>query len=131
MGGASPHSVLLIDDAPFFRNMLSPMLKAAGYSVTAVGSAEEALALVQDGRRFDVAVTDIEMPGMDGFALASELRRNPRTADMSVIGLATMISPDAIERGRQVGLHDFVAKFDRHGLIAALKEQTAEMNRAA
>ncbi len=37
-----------------------------------------------------------------------------------------MVSPAAIERGRQAGFHDYVAKFDRPGLIAALKEQTAE-----
>jgi two-component system chemotaxis sensor kinase CheA len=36
-----------------------------------------------------------------------------------------MVSPAAIERGRQAGFHDYVAKFDRPGLIAALKEQTA------
>ena len=38
---------------------------------------------------------------------------------------------DSIERGRQVGLHDYVAKFDRQGLIASLKEQTANLDRAA
>ena len=40
-----------------------------------------------------------------------------------------MVSPAAIERGRQAGFHDYVAKFDRPGLIAALKEQTAEISR--
>jgi two-component system chemotaxis sensor kinase CheA len=43
-----------------------------------------------------------------------------------------MVSPAAIERGRLAGFHDYVAKFDRPGLIAALKEQTAEqLHRAA
>ena len=42
-----------------------------------------------------------------------------------------MTSPDAIERGRQAGFHDFVAKFDRQGLIAALKEQTVDCVEAA
>jgi two-component system chemotaxis sensor kinase CheA len=41
-----------------------------------------------------------------------------------VIGLSSQVSADAIERGRQAGFHDFVAKFDRQGLIAALMEQT-------
>ena len=43
---------------------------------------------------------------------------------MPIIGLSTMVSAEAIERGRRVGLNDYVAKFDRQGLIAALKEQT-------
>jgi two-component system chemotaxis sensor kinase CheA len=124
-------SVLLIDDAPFFRNMLAPVLKAAGYVVTTAASAPDALALMEGGRGFDVVITDIEMPGMDGFELASALRGNPRTAEVPIIGLSTLVSAEAIERGKRVGLHDYVAKFDRPGLIAALKEQTANTSCAA
>jgi two-component system chemotaxis sensor kinase CheA len=124
-------SVLLIDDAPFFRNMLAPVLKAAGYVVTTAASAPDALALMEGGRGFDVVITDIEMPGMDGFELASALRGNPRTAEVPIIGLSTLVSVEAIERGKRVGLHDYVAKFDRPGLIAALKEQTANTSCAA
>jgi two-component system chemotaxis sensor kinase CheA len=129
--GRTPRCVLLIDDAAFFRNMLSPVLKAAGYAVTAVASAPDALALMQDGQRFDIVITDIEMPGMNGFELASAMHDNPRTADIPIIGLSSLISTEAVERGRQVGLYDYVAKFDRQGLIAALKEQTVDVSRAA
>ena len=124
------HSVLLVDDSPFFRNMLAPVLQAAGFAVTAVGSAREALALLNDGKKFDVAVTDIEMPEMDGFAFAESLRADERTAGLPVIALSSQISPEAIDRGREAGFHDFVAKFDRQGLIAALMEQTG-VGRAA
>jgi two-component system chemotaxis sensor kinase CheA len=123
--------VLLIDDAPFFRNMLAPVLKAAGYAVTSAASAKEALALFEEGERFDILVTDLDMPGMDGFDLTAAVRNNPRTAAIPVIGLSSLASPEAIERGRKVGLHDYVAKFDRQGLIAALKEQTADIDCAA
>jgi two-component system chemotaxis sensor kinase CheA len=127
----APVRVLLIDDAPFFRNMLAPVLKAAGYAVTSAASAKEALALFEEGERFDILVTDLDMPGMDGFDLTEAVRKNPRTAAMPVIGLSSLASPEAIERGRKVGLHDYVAKFDRQGLIAALKEQTADIDCAA
>ena len=50
---------------------------------------------------------------------------------MPIIALSSLVSPAAIERGRQAGFHDYVAKFDRPGLIAALKEQTAETEPAA
>jgi two-component system chemotaxis sensor kinase CheA len=128
---AAPHHVLLVDDAPFFRNMLAPVLKAAGYTVTPAASVDEALTLLHGSRRFDVVVTDIEMPGKDGFELASAMRAHPRIAHVPIIGLSTLVSAEAIERGRQVGLYDYVAKFDRQGLIAALKEQTADLDRAA
>ena len=130
-GGQAARSVLLIDDAAFFRNMLAPVLKAAGYAVTTAASAADALALLQRGRRFDVIITDIVMPGMDGFELAAAVRGDPRTADLPIIGLSSLVSAEAIERGKQVGLHDYVAKFDRQGLIAALKEQTADLSCAA
>jgi two-component system chemotaxis sensor kinase CheA len=123
-------NVLLIDDSPFFRNMLTPVLQAAGYEVTTAAAAHEALALLKEGRRFDVVITDIEMPDMNGFEFARAVRGDPRTAKLPVIALSSMVSSEAVERGREVGFHDYVAKFDRAGLIAALKEQTAE-NRAA
>src|SRR5581483_10640394 len=59
---ALTRSLLFVDDSPFFRNMLVPVLKAAGYDVTAVGAADEALAIVKRGEKFDVIVSDIEMP---------------------------------------------------------------------
>ena len=117
--------VLLIDDAPFFRNMLVPVVKAAGYVVTTVASASEALAVLESGQRFHFVLTDLELPGMTGFDLASALRANPRTAELPVIGLSSTVSSEAIERGKRAGLHDCVAKFDRRGLIAALKDRAA------
>ncbi len=77
-----------------------------------------------------MVVTDIEMPDMDGFALRRGAAADAAHAAMPIIALSSVVSAEAIERGRQVGFHDFVAKFDRQGLIAALKEQT-EIGRAA
>ncbi|HZT24811.1 MAG TPA: chemotaxis protein CheW [Pseudolabrys sp.] len=125
-----PRTVLLVDDSPFFRNMLVPVLQAAGYQVSACGSGAEALALLREDGQFDVVITDIEMPDMDGFAFAEALHADPRYPDLPVIGLSSIVSMEAVERGRKAGFHDFVAKFDRQGLIAALKEQT-EIVRAA
>ena len=123
-------TVLLVDDSPFFLNMLTPVLQAAGYAVTPVNSAKDALAAIKEGREFDVVITDIEMPEMNGFQFAEAVRADPRTSDLPVIALSSVVSAEAIERGRRVGFHDYVAKFDRQGLIAALKEQT-EVGRAA
>jgi two-component system chemotaxis sensor kinase CheA len=123
--------IMLVDDSPFFRDMLVPVIKAAGYQVVAAASAADALATIKSGGRVDVVVTDVEMPDMDGFALAAALREQPATAALPVIALSAMVSAEAIERGRQVGFHDFVAKFDRAGLIAAIKEQTDDLDKAA
>jgi two-component system chemotaxis sensor kinase CheA len=130
MRGRQP-TLLLVDDSAFFRNMLAPVLKAAGYAVTAVSGGHEALALLKQGRSVDVVVTDIDMPDMDGFTLAETIRGEPRFQDIPIIALSSISSPEAIERGRHVGFHDYVAKFDRQSLIAALKEQTASAIQAA
>ncbi|MGY4280980.1 two-component system chemotaxis sensor kinase CheA [Bradyrhizobium sp. LM2.7] len=130
-------SVLLVDDSAFFRNMLAPVLKAAGYRVRTAPNAQEALATLRSGQSFDVVLTDIEMPEMNGFEFAEVIRSDNNLAATPIIGLSALVSPAAIERGRQAGFHDYVAKFDRPGLIAALKEQTAgaagasELSRAA
>jgi two-component system, chemotaxis family, sensor kinase CheA len=123
--------VLLVDDSAFFRDLLAPLIKAAGYRVVAVASAAQALAAIRSGTRFDIVVTDIEMPDMDGFELAAALRQSPSTAAIPIIALSAMASADVIERGRGVGFHDFVAKFDRTGLIAAIKEQSDDLHQAA
>ncbi|MEZ5786492.1 MAG: hybrid sensor histidine kinase/response regulator [Xanthobacteraceae bacterium] len=124
-------TLLFVDDSAFFRNMLTPVLKAAGYQVTTVPGAVDALECLKSGRHFDVVVTDIDMPDMNGFELAEAIHADPDTNAVPIIALSSLTAPEAIERGREVGFQDFVAKFDRPGLIAALKEQTAALTEAA
>src|SRR5262249_40249584 len=67
---ATAQSILLVDDSAFFRNMLAPVLKAAGYRVRVAGGAEEGLSVLRSGQTIDVVLTDIEMPDMNGFEFA-------------------------------------------------------------
>ena len=127
----SARTVLLVDDSAFFRDMLTPLIKAAGCQVVAVGSAAAAFEALGSERRFDLVITDIEMPQMDGFTFAEKLRAMPATAGLPIIAITAAVSADAIARGRAIGFYDFVAKFDRTGLIAAIKEQGADMECAA
>ncbi|NRG17414.1 chemotaxis protein CheW [Rhizobiales bacterium] len=114
--------VLLVDDSAFFRNMLTPVLKAAGYDVTACGSAQAAFEQLENGDTFNAIVSDIEMPEINGFELCEALRRDQRFRQMPILALSAVVTPASIERGRQAGFDDYVAKFDRPGLIAALKD---------
>jgi two-component system chemotaxis sensor kinase CheA len=127
---STAQSVLLVDDSAFFRNMLAPVLKAAGYRVRVAVNAQEGLSALRS-QNFNVVLTDIEMPDMNGFEFAETIRADHNLSQMPIIALSSLVSPAAIERGRQAGFHDFVAKFDRPGLIAALKEQTADVQKAA
>jgi two-component system chemotaxis sensor kinase CheA len=122
--------LLFVDDSAFFRDMLTPVLRAAGYEVQAFASAHDALATAKKGGAYDVIVSDIDMPGMSGFEFAEACRAEEGLRHVPIIALAGASTGHELERGRSAGFHDFVAKFDRQGLIAALKE-TAAMGVAA
>jgi two-component system chemotaxis sensor kinase CheA len=115
--------VLFIDDSPFFRNMVAPLLAVAGYEVTTVESADQALKLKEDGAIFDLVVSDIEMPGTDGFDFARKLRSDPSWADVPLIALTSRKSEEDRERGIEAGFNDYVAKFDRDGLINSITQR--------
>lgn len=114
--------LLLIDDSAFFRNMLAPLLSSAGYKVTMVESAQDALKLKEAGEQFDVIVSDIEMPVMDGITFAEQLKNDQDWGATPIIALSSHTNPDVIERGRAAGFRDYVAKFDREGLIESIRE---------
>jgi two-component system chemotaxis sensor kinase CheA len=104
--------------------MLAPVLKAAGYGC-GCPNAQEGLLALRSGQTFDVVLTDIEMPDMNGFEFAETIRADQHLSTMPIIALSSMVSPAAIERGGSPA-STMRHRFDRPGLIAALKEQTAE-----
>jgi len=117
------HRLLLVDDSPFFRNLLTPLLTVAGYTVTAAENVSQALKLREDGEDFDIIVSDIEMPGMSGFEFASALRKDGgKWSELPFIALSSHATPRDIERGRQAGFTDYVAKFNREALLATLQQ---------
>ena len=111
---------LLVDDSPFFRNLLAPILSVAGFSVTTAESATEALVMRDRGSKFDVIISDIEMPEMDGFAFAEEVRRDQRWGEIPMVALSAHATDRDFERGRSVGFNDYVAKSDRDELVRSL-----------
>lgn len=66
--------ILVVDDDTAVRSIAAEILRDAGYAVQEAGSGEEALALVLTGRAIDLLLTDMDMPGMSGGALAATLR---------------------------------------------------------
>ena len=114
----SKKRVLLVDDSPFFRNMLTPVLSVAGYEVTTLDGPTEALKLQEKGVSFDVIVSDIEMPDMDGFEFAKIIRdEGGLWAQTPMVALSSHATPEDIERGMASGFKDYVAKFDKDTLL--------------
>ncbi len=125
--------LLYAEDSAFFRNMVVPVLISAGYEVTAVEDGIEAYELIQQGSKFDVIVTDIEMPNMDGFTLARCLKDNPETAHIPILAVSAFTGSASEARAQEVGIVDFVPKFNRELLLGALKrcEQAHNLEVAA
>jgi two-component system, chemotaxis family, sensor kinase CheA len=123
--------ILLVDDSPFFRNLLTPLLTVAGYHVTTVESADKALALREDGQVFDVIISDIEMPGMTGFEFAAEVRENGSWQAVPMVALSAHTSAEHMEKGRTAGFSDYVGKYDRETLLETVAQSIADMKGVA
>ena len=126
LAAAKRRQVLLVDDSPFFRTMMAPLLTSAGYEVTEAASAEHALKLKDEGRTFDLILSDIQMPGMDGRAFAAAVKNDKQWRTTPVVGLA------ADSDGDEAGVFDALArKFDRDGLMSAIHMHIGNEVRAA
>ncbi len=123
--------VLLVDDSPFFRNLLTPLLSVAGYEVTAVDGGQAALSLRDSGEKFDVIVSDIEMPGMNGFEFAQRVRDRGFWEHTPLLALSSFSSRADLERGRDVGFHDYIVKLDRAALLESLSQTLSNARGAA
>lgn len=86
--------LLLIDDDELLRDAVLQMLELDGHEVVEAGDGERALQLFGTGERFDAAITDVLMPGMDGARLIVELRRRrPELPIVAISGGRRMLSP--------------------------------------
>jgi len=120
--------ILYAEDSQFFRSMIVPVLKGAGYVVSVSEDGLAAYERVKNGEIFDLVVSDIEMPNMDGFTLAKVLKGNPASVNWPFIALSAFTGPQAEARASELGLFAYVAKFDRAGLLEALKEAGTQVH---
>ncbi len=123
---SSKRRVLLIDDSPFFRNMLTPLLSVAGYEVVALESPIKALELSERGEKFDLIISDIEMPDMSGFEFAARIRAGGEWQDTPMVALSSHATQQDMDQGFKVGFNKYVAKFDREMLLNAINQTLIE-----
>jgi diguanylate cyclase (GGDEF)-like protein len=116
-----PETILVVDDDPDIARFVEVNLRSAGYDVAVAGDGEQALERAQELRP-DLVLLDVMMPRIDGFEVAQRLRRNPQTANTSIIMLtAKALSADKVT-GLQSGADDYIIKpFDPIELLARVK----------
>ena len=113
------------DDSPFFRNMLCPVLTVAGYDVVAVESPNKELELSERGDKFDIIISDIEMPEMNGFDFATRVKASKEWQHIPMVAMTSHATPEDIDHGYKSGFDRYIAKFDRETLLDTITRTLA------
>jgi two-component system, chemotaxis family, sensor kinase CheA len=119
---AGPRRVLVVEDSVTSRLLLKHILEGAGCGVDTAVDGLDALSRLR-GDRYDVVVSDVEMPNMDGLALTAAIRANPATAELPVILVTSLQTPEQREAGLRAGADAYFTKgsFDQDRLLATVR----------
>ncbi len=114
--------ILAVDDSKSLRMMVSYTLKEAGYEVMEAVDGVDALSTAKE-KEFDLAITDVNMPNMDGITLVKELRALPQYKHKPILVLTTESGDDRKREGRAAGATGWLVKpFDPEKLLAVVKK---------
>lgn len=116
-----PH-ILVVDDSSSMREMVSYTLKSAGHSVKSAPDGAEALKLADcDDENFDLVITDINMPVMDGLTLIKKLRSLKQYTYRPILVLSTESSAETKSKGKSAGATGWIVKpFDPDQLLGVV-----------
>ena len=117
---ASP-KVLLVDDDPTTRNLISHFLRKENFLVEKADNGNEGLAKARSGKP-DLLVLDVIVPGMGGFELLSLLKKDPETASIPVLILSSLDEEEAIVKGLEEGADYITKPFSPRVLLAKIKK---------
>jgi two-component system chemotaxis response regulator CheY len=113
-------NILIVDDSSSMRQMVSFTLKSKGHNVTEAVDGNKALAEAQKSA-FDLVITDVNMPGMDGLTLTKELRTNSLCKTVPILLLTTEASAEKKAEGRAAGATGWLVKpFHPDSLMATI-----------
>ncbi|WP_394129870.1 chemotaxis protein [Shewanella maritima] len=119
-----PLNILLVDDSKVARKQLSDALDLLNIPYQVTSDGRDALSLMEQAAQnqaaIDILVSDIEMPGLDGYELAFEVKNNPLTADAYIILHTSLSSEISVGQAKQVGANEALTKFDAKELIEAM-----------
>jgi two-component system chemotaxis sensor kinase CheA len=116
-----PAQILVAEDSPFFQNLIRSYLEHPPRRLTVVADGVKALELLQERPQdFDILVSDIEMPRMDGFELVRKIRADPVLRDLPVIAVTSLATPEYVERGLREGFDSYLIKIDKEQLVTTI-----------
>jgi len=101
--------ILIIDDNPTNLKLACSVLEMEGYSITSAVDAEDAMGLVSK-HTFDLILTDIELPGMDGLTLARTLKASPATGKIPIIAITAFAMKGDDTKALEAGCDGYITK---------------------
>ncbi|MFH1076325.1 MAG: chemotaxis protein CheW [Pseudomonadota bacterium] len=116
--------ILLAEDTQFYRELEKGYLQSAGYEVTTAEDGAKALDRLEK-ERFDLVVTDIEMPNMDGWKLLNTIRGITNFSNIPVVALTSLASDDLKNQGLTAGFSRWLVKLDKTEMLKAVHEVLA------
>jgi two-component system chemotaxis sensor kinase CheA len=117
------HPILVVDDSLTTRMLERSILESAGYEVDLAASGEEGLDMARQ-RTYSLFLTDIDMPGIDGFTFVERTRADPELSAVPAILVSSRASAEDRERGVAVGASAYVVKgeFDQEELLTHIRK---------
>lgn len=118
--------ILVVDDSLTTRMLERSILESAGYQVDLAASGEDGLAMARQ-RDYGLFLTDIDMPGIDGFEFVAQTRADPRLAGVPAILVSSRASAEDRQRGSEVGASAYVVKgeFNQEELLTHIRRLIA------
>jgi len=114
-------TILLAEDSNFFRKQLVGYLESEGYDVVACEDGAVAWETLDIAEQpFDMLVTDLEMPNMDGFQLSRKVRDDGRFGAMPILAVTSLAGEEDMQRGREAGIDEYHVKLDRERLTVSI-----------
>lgn len=118
--GGPRKRILVVEDTQFFQRLITSHLQEEGYEVELAGNGSEGLTKLAAGS-FDLIVSDLEMPVMDGLTFALRVRQEPRHSTVPLLALTTLSSAEHRGRAFESGFDAYEVKLDRHSFLTAVK----------
>ncbi|MEE2670189.1 MAG: chemotaxis protein CheW [Bdellovibrionota bacterium] len=112
----TPKTILLVDDSPMYRKLEADSLREIGYTVITANHGLDGFEKLRD-QDFDLLITDIEMPHLDGFGFAKKVRDELPAKKIPIIALSTRVSEKDLEKGRESGFNHHLEKFRKEEVV--------------
>ena len=113
--------ILLVEDTPLFLTIVKEYLASVGFDVVTAVDGQEGLDKLEKNH-FDLVLSDIEMPVMDGFGLIRAIRAQDKYAELPVLALTSLNDDDTVKSGLNAGFNEWLVKLDKEQILTTINK---------